>query len=301
MGMGMGMPMQQPVGYPAGGMVMPGSMPAMAPMQQFPVQGYPAMGMGFGQPIQVVGAGFGKAQEEIDERPRVNGIPMYYTTNDKWYDTILRKVSPGFYVDIDALSEECAELHSHANHYYDKTERLYKVLQISSCFFASVSHGANDIANSIGPLSAVYAVYTTGTVNSKSGIDYGVLFYGGVCLDLGLILMGHQIMMVLGNKLTYQTPSRGFCMEIGAMFTVLVFSKLGVPVSTTHCITGATTGVGLCNGDLRAINWKLIFIICTGWVVTCPAAGIVTGLIFWGLGTTPHATVGNGFFGEVTT
>ena len=291
----MAMPMQ-PMGYPAGGMPMP--MP-MASMQQYPMQGYPAMGSGFGQPIQVVGAGFGKANGE-DERPRVNGIPMYYTTNDKWYDTILRKMSPGFYVDIDALCEECAELHSHANHFYDKTERLYKVLQISSCFFASVSHGANDIANSIGPLSAVYAIYISGTVNSKSGIDYGVLFYGVVCLDLGLILMGHQIMMVLGNKLTYQTPSRGFCMEVGAMFTVLVFSKLGVPVSTTHCITGATAGVGLCNGDVRAINWKLIVIICAGWVITCPAAGLCTGLIFWGLGTTPHATPGNGFFGEVT-
>jgi len=115
-------------------------------------------------------------------------------------------------------------------------------------------------------------------------------------LDLGLIIMGHQIMMVLGNKLTYQTPSRGFCMDIGAMFTVLIFSKLGVPVSTTHCITGATTGVGLCNGDVRAINWKMISIICAGWVITCPAAGVISGLIFWAIGTAPRATPGNAFW-----
>ena len=239
---------------------------------------------------------FGGKSEEVDIRPRVNGIPMYYTTNDKWYDTVLRQYAPGFYVDVDALTEECAELHSHANRFYDKTERLYKVLQVSSSFFASVSHGANDIANSIGPLSAVYAIYTSGTVNKKSDIDFGVLLYGGICLDLGLILMGHQIMMCLGNKLTYQTPSRGFCMDIGAMFTVLVFSKLGVPVSTTHCITGATMGVGLCNGDVRAVNWKMISIISAGWVITCPAAGVISGLIFWGIGTAPRATPGNAFW-----
>jgi len=281
----------------------------------FPVQPSP-MGMPYGvppygqmgaygqPPVRVMGQGFGAAVltedpiKALDEdRPRVNGVPMYYTTNDKWYDTIFRKVAPGFYIDIDALCDECAELHSHANHFYDKTERLYKVLQISTCSFSSLSHGANDIANAIGPLSAVWAIYSTGLLNSKSPVEAWVLAYGGLWLDVGLITMGHNIMMVLGNKVTYQTPSRGFCMELGAMFTVLIFSKLGVPVSTTHCISGATAGVGLCNGDARALNWRMIAIILGGWIITCPAAGIITGLIFWGLATTPKPTPGNGFFG----
>jgi sodium-dependent phosphate transporter len=284
MGMG-GMPMG---GYPG----MPMGMP---------MGGYPAMGMGFGNGLTVSGGNFGDAVKaagegmDEDERPRINGIPMYYTTNDQWYDTLLRKISPGMYIDIDALCDECAELHSHANHFYDKTERLYKTLQISSCFFFSLSHGANDIANAIGPLSAVWAVYTSGEVNSKSNVDPGVLAYGALMLCLGLVLMGHNIMMVLGNKVTYQTPSRGFCIELGAMFTVLIFSKLGVPVSTTHCITGATCGVGLCNGTVKALNWTMLLIIAVGWVLTCVFSGVATGLIFWGLATTPHATPGNGF------
>jgi len=279
---GMGMP-----GYP--GMAMPGmGYPGM------PMAGYPPVvtvaGGNFGDAVKAAGEGMSE-----DERPRINGIPMYYTTNDQWYDTILRNISPGMYIDIDALCDECAELHSHANHFFDKTERLYKTLQVSSCFFFSLSHGANDIANAIGPLSAVWAVYTSGEVNSKSPVDPGVLAFGAIMLCVGLIIMGHNIMMVLGNKVTYQTPSRGFCIELGAMFTVLIFSKLGVPVSTTHCITGATCGVGLCNGTVKAINWSMLFIIAVGWVITCVFAGVVTGLIFWGLATTPHATPGNGF------
>eukprot|EP00285_Hemiselmis_virescens_P005590 CAMPEP_0173377650 /NCGR_PEP_ID=MMETSP1356-20130122/909_1 /TAXON_ID=77927 ORGANISM="Hemiselmis virescens, Strain PCC157" /NCGR_SAMPLE_ID=MMETSP1356 /ASSEMBLY_ACC=CAM_ASM_000847 /LENGTH=672 /DNA_ID=CAMNT_0014330469 /DNA_START=27 /DNA_END=2045 /DNA_ORIENTATION=- len=302
--MGMPVPPNQ-MGYPMG---MPqGSRQGMPPQQMPPMGGYPQMGgypvqgMGFGNGMMVSGGNFGEKlahEEEIEERPRVNGVPMYYTTNDKWYDTYGRKLAPGFYIDIDALCDECAELHSHANHFFDKTERLYKVLQITSCFFSSLSHGANDIANAIGPLSAVWAVYRTGTVDSKSEIDPGVLAYGGICLDLGLIFMGHNIMMVLGSKITYQTPSRGFCMELGAMFTVLIFSKLGVPVSTTHCITGATVGVGLCNGTTKALNWNMLLVIAFGWVITCVAAGVASGLIFWALATTPHATPGNGFFGS---
>jgi len=291
------MGMAVPPGYPMGGMPMQGGYPGMGGM---PMQGYPGMvqGMGFGTGLTVAGGNFGEKEEaavNLEERPRVNGIPMYYTTNDSWYDTIMRRVSPGFYIDIDALCDECAELHSHANHFFDKTERLYKTLQISSCFFFSLSHGANDIANAIGPLSAVYAVYQTGEVNSKSEVNAGVLAYGALMLCLGLFLMGHNIMMVLGNKVTYQTPSRGFCIELGAMFTVLVFSKLGVPVSTTHCITGSTVGVGLCNGTTKALNWSMLLVIAAGWVLTCVFSGVATGLIFWGLATTPHATPGNGF------
>lgn len=72
-------------------------------------------------------------------------------------------------------------------------------------------------------------------------------------------------MRALGNRITYHTPSRGFSMELGASLTVLTASKLGIPVSTTHCITGATVGVGLCNGTYKAINLKLLAWIFFGW------------------------------------
>jgi phosphate/sulfate permease len=108
--------------------------------------------------------------------------------------------------------------------------------------------------------------------------------------------MGHQIMKALGNRLTLQSPSRGFCIELGAMFTVMIASRLGIPVSTTHSITGATVAVGLCNGSVEAVNCKLIFIIMFGWVLTCPMAGIVTGLLFWGICSAPRPEPTNGYW-----
>lgn len=106
-------------------------------------------------------------------------------------------------------------------------------------------------------------------------------------------------MRALGNKICYHSPSRGFCMDLGAMFTVLTLSKLGVPVSTTHCKSGATAAVGLfSSGTLEAVNWKMIAVILFGWVLTLPAAGLISGSLFYLLASTagPRPVAGNGFF-----
>lgn len=87
-------------------------------------------------------------------------------------------------------------------------------------------------------------------------------------------------MRKMGNNITYFTPSRGFCAELAAALTVLTCSKLGLPVSTTHCITGATAGVGLCSGNFRAVNWKMIGWCFFSWILTLPAAGLLAGLLF---------------------
>jgi sodium-dependent phosphate transporter len=82
-------------------------------------------------------------------------------------------------------------------------------------------------------------------------------------------------MRALGNKICYHSPSRGFCMDLSAMFTVLMLSKLGVPVSTTHCKSGATSAVGLASsGSFAAVNWRMLAVILFGWIVTVPAAGV---------------------------
>jgi sodium-dependent phosphate transporter len=127
-----------------------------------------------------------------------------------------------------------------------------------------------------------------------------ILIYGGLALDIGLITMGHHIMAALGNRITLQTPSRGFCITLGAMFTAMFASRLGIPVSTTHCISGATIAVGLCNGTVKAINLRLVAVIFGGWIITCPAAGLLTGILFLGIASAPRPMAQNGFFtGEV--
>lgn len=107
-----------------------------------------------------------------------------------------------------------------------------------------------------------------------------ILAYGGVAIDIGLATYGYKIMRVLGNNITLFTPSRGFSAELGAAVTVLTCSKLGLPVSTTHCITGATAAVGLCNGKLSAVNWKMLAWCFFSWILTLPVAGLTAGLLF---------------------
>jgi sodium-dependent phosphate transporter len=201
------------------------------------------------------------------------------------------------------ISDECDEKSVHlaecAVKHCSATERLYQVLQVSTCVFASISHGANDIANAVGPLASIWMVYSTGRVSSQAPVPWWILAYGAIGLDVGLMTYGHHIMRALGNKICYHSPSRGFCMDLGAMFTVLSLSKLGVPVSTTHCKSGATAAVGLVSsGRLEAVNWNMIAIILFGWVLTLPAAGLISGSLFYLLATTwgPRPVAGNGFF-----
>jgi phosphate/sulfate permease len=256
-------PMQQPV------MGMPGPMPPMYGGYGGPMPTYGGMGM------PVMGSAFG---------------------TDNVGDALRKTVLSGFDQDIGAKREEDAAMHAVSFTVDTQVEEMFKFLQLSSCCFFSLSHGANDVANAVGPFAAVWMVYSTGVVSKKADVPIWILVYGACALDIGLLTMGHHIMAALGNRLTLQSPSRGFCIELGAMFTVMIASKLGIPVSTTHCITGATTFVGLCNGNVNAVNWKLFAVIFGGWIITCPMSGIMTGLIFWGIVSAPRPTPGNGFF-----
>ena len=117
---------------------------------------------------------------------------------------------------------------------------------------------------------------------------------------LGLSTYGYHVMRNLGNRLTLMSPSRGFCMELGSALTILLATRLTLPVSTvgsgpyppvsfrpcaypgdfqTQCIAGASVGVGLANGDWRAVNIRLVAWVYLGWVVTVPAAGLISGSI----------------------
>ncbi len=83
----------------------------------------------------------------------------------------------------------------------------------------------------------------------------------------------------LGNRITLHSPSRGFSMELGSAVTVVLATRLALPVSTTQCITGATVGVGLCNGDWRTINWRMVAWIYFGWFITLPVTGLIAGCL----------------------
>jgi sodium-dependent phosphate transporter len=182
----------------------------------------------------------------------------------------------------DYKHDENEEMHSKAVKYDDDVEYLYSFLQVVTATFASFAHGSNDVANAIGPLSVVYGIWDTGKadVSGKTPVPLWILAYGGLAIDAGLLLYGYHVMRSLGNRITYHSPSRGFSMELGASLTVVTASKIGLPISTTHCITGATIGVGLCNGSLGALNWPLIAWCFFSWILTLPVAGTIAGVVF---------------------
>lgn len=175
------------------------------------------------------------------------------------------------------LKWDLEDMHARAPHYDNRAEYMYSALQILTAAAASFTHGANDVANAIAPFTTAYEVWQTGAVPNTVGVPMWVLCFGGGAIVLGLLTYGYHVMRTLGNRLTLISPSRGFCMELASAITVLMATRLKLPVSTTQCITGATVGVGLANGDWRCINPKLVAWIYAGWMITVPVTAVISG------------------------
>jgi phosphate/sulfate permease len=181
--------------------------------------------------------------------------------------------------DKTFLSGNIERTHAFSEHFENKTEYLFSFLQVLTAGTASFAHGSNDVANAMGPLSTIYYVWTKNNLKTKSDVPIWVLVFGGLSIDVGLWTYGYNIMRNLGNRITLMSPSRGFSMELGAALTVVMATRLALPISTTQCISGATVAVGLCTGDLRSINWRMVAWIYLGWIVTLPLTGIVSGCL----------------------
>ncbi|KAF2685249.1 phosphate-repressible phosphate permease-like protein [Lentithecium fluviatile CBS 122367] len=179
-------------------------------------------------------------------------------------------------------------IHSKAKRYDIRVEHLWTYCQVVSAMMMSIAHGSNDVANAVGPWAAVYQTYKAGAVATRSPTPVWFLVVAGLLLGLGFWFYGYHIMRALGNKITQMSPTRGFSIELGAAITVLLASRLGLPVSTTQCLTGSALGVALMNYDLGAVNWRQLAFIFMGWVLTLPAAGLVSGLLCVMALNTPH-------------
>ncbi|MCP3905344.1 MAG: inorganic phosphate transporter [Planctomycetes bacterium] len=163
-----------------------------------------------------------------------------------------------------------------------KVERLFIYLQILSACMVAFAHGANDVANAIGPMSAVISVARAGgeAVAAIAPVPLWVLGLGGVGIVIGLATWGWRVMETIGRKITHLTPTRGFCAEFGAATTIVLASKLGLPISTTHTLVGAVLGVGLARG-ISALNLSTVRDIFLSWIVTIPAgAGLAVAFFY---------------------
>ncbi len=160
-----------------------------------------------------------------------------------------------------------------------KVERIFIYLQITSACFVAFAHGANDVANAIGPLSAAVEALQHGVIAAKATVPNWALLLGGVGIVVGLATWGWRVMDTIGRRITELTPSRGFTAEFSAATTILVASFLGLPVSTTHCLVGAILGVGLARG-IGAINLNTVRDIVASWIITIPA-GAGLAIVFY--------------------
>ncbi|KFX88747.1 hypothetical protein V495_04831 [Pseudogymnoascus sp. VKM F-4514 (FW-929)] len=173
-----------------------------------------------------------------------------------------------------------ARVYAHAPKYDNEVEYLYSFVQIITACTASFAHGANDVGNAVGVWAGMYGAWQTGkTVASKEDVPLWQIAVMALMICFGFITYGYNIMKVMGNKLTYHSPSRGSSMEMGAAITILIFSQYKLPVSTSMCITGATVGVGLCNGTYKAVNWQRVGLLFFSWVMTIPIAGLIGGCL----------------------
>ncbi len=163
---------------------------------------------------------------------------------------------------------------------YQKVERMFGFLQLISACFVAFAHGANDVANAIGPVAAVLEIIRYGSLNVVTHIPTWLLALGGAGIVIGLATWGWRVIETIGRKITELTPTRGFSAEFGAATTILLASKLGLPVSTTHCIVGAVLGVGLAKG-ISALNLRMLRDIALSWIVTIPSSAIVCILFFY--------------------
>lgn len=177
------------------------------------------------------------------------------------------------------------DLHNNAEKFNEKTEEVFKYLQVFTAICDAFSHGANDVANAIGPFAVIYTIYqSNGELTKKTSMGdnaYWILGIGGIGIAVGLFVYGYKITHAIGEKLCKITPSRGVAIELSSALVIIAGSRLKMPLSTTHCQVGATVGIGLlenpkkCSGINCNIFGKTVF----GWLLTCVVVGTTAGIL----------------------
>jgi PiT family inorganic phosphate transporter len=176
-----------------------------------------------------------------------------------------------------------------------KAERVFRVMQLTSSALLSLAHGGNDAQKTmgiiVGLLVASQATFAGETgilrhlyVTSLDTIPVWVELSAYTMISLGTLFGGWRIVHTMGTRITKLRPVGGFCAETGGAMVILAASKLGIPVSTTHTITGAIVGVGATN-RLSAVRWGLASRIVWAWVITIPASAAMAALTYWALAT----------------
>ena len=158
-----------------------------------------------------------------------------------------------------------------------QVDRTFRVGQLVSAAVYSLSHGANDAQKTMGIIAVL--LFSNGLLGDTFYVPTWVILSCHAVIALGTLMGGWKIVNTMGNKVTKLKPVGGFCAETGAGISIIICSLLGVPVSTTHTITGAIVGVGSTQ-RLSAVRWGVAGRIVWAWVLTIPCAAITAGLTY---------------------
>jgi PiT family inorganic phosphate transporter len=185
-------------------------------------------------------------------------------------------------------------------------KKLFNIPLIVSAALLSFAHGANDVANAVGPLAAIFQASSSGDYTTAISIPLWVMIIGAAGISFGLFLFGPKLINVVGNQITKLNQMRAYCVALSAAITVIVASWLGLPVSSTHIAVGAVFGVGFFREwdtakRMRSANSikvelprlakeerkrrKLVrrshfMSIIAAWIITVPSAAVISGIIF---------------------
>ncbi|WP_293128196.1 inorganic phosphate transporter [Microcoleus sp. bin38.metabat.b11b12b14.051] len=159
-------------------------------------------------------------------------------------------------------------------------ERQMARFQVLSACFVAFAHGSNDVGNAVAPLAAIAYIQRTGSFPLEDfRVPLWILVLGGAGIVIGLAIWGKTVIATVGENIIQLQPSGGFCAELATATTVLLASRLGLPVSTSHALVGAVVGVGLIKG-WKSVRWQTLQSIGSAWLVTIPIAAGLGASIF---------------------
>lgn len=165
--------------------------------------------------------------------------------------------------------------------HFASVEKVFVPMMIFTACAMAFAHGSNDVANGVGPMAAVYGlVKSGGELTQKSEMPIWILMIGGFGIVVGLSTYGYKVMRTIGTKITELTPTRGFCATMAAAATVVLASRTGMPVSTTHIAVGAVIGVGFARG-IGALDLRVIGGIVMSWIITLPIGGCLAAIFYF--------------------
>jgi len=156
-------------------------------------------------------------------------------------------------------------------------DRRFRVLQLGSAALYSLGHGGNDAQKTMGIIAVL--LYSQGMLGGTFHVPFWVVITCQLAMALGTLMGGWRIVHTMGSRITHLKPIQGFCAETGGAITLFLATGLGVPVSTTHTITGAIVGVGAARRT-AAVRWHVAQRIVVAWVVTMPAAALIGALVY---------------------